>query len=197
MRRKIGLFLVVGAVLPLAAASAAWACGVLATLTMSQKVASPGDSMTATGKNYSTAAGASDVTIRLKSRTGAVLATTVPNPGGKIDKTFNLPNDLSPGWYTVMATQNNANGTPKAGTPGRTTMRIQGSSRSSHSVVAAPWSSSKPAAGSAAPIARDGSGSRSLVPIVLAMVLSLTMLGAGWTLVSRRNRSFAGTQLGV
>lgn len=198
MRRKVGLFLVFGAVLPLAAASVAWACGVLATLTLDQKVAQPGQAIQATGKNYSTAAGASAVTIRLKNRTGAVLATTAAQAGGKINAAFPIPANLSPGWYTVMATQNTANGTPKSGTPGRTNIRIQGA-RSASAVAASPWSSSNPSgpSGSGAKVSSSGSGGQSFLPMALAVFLSLAMLAAGWTLVGRRNRTVAGSQLGV
>lgn len=195
MKRRIGLSLVFGAVLPLAVASVAWACGVLATLTLSEKTASPGQAITATGKNFSSTGSA--VTIRLKSRSGTLLTTTAADAGGKIDSTFPIPASVSPGWYSVMALQNAASGAPKAGTPGRTTLRITGTQK--QSAVAAPWSSSKPAGpgGSSAPVARAGAGSRPVLPMVLAAILSLSMLAAGWTLVGRRNRTVAGPQLGV
>lgn len=183
MRRRVGLFLVFGAVLPLAAASVAWACGVLATLTLDKKVAAPGQAITATGKNFSSTGTA--VTIRLKSRSGTVLATTAANAGGKIDATFPVPASISPGWYSVMALQNTDKGVPKSGTPARTTLRIAGSRK--QSAVAAPWSSSEPA----------GPSGQSALPMILAIVLSLSMLAAGWTLVGRRSRTVAGPQLGV
>jgi hypothetical protein len=193
------LLLVFGAVLPLAAASAAWACGVLATLTFDTKVATPGQTVTATGKNYSapTTGGAnpqptnaSDVTIRLESRSGRVLTSTAPPAAGKLNKSFTLPADISPGWYTVLATQFNANGTPKSGTPGRTTLRIQGAA-SRAGAAASPWNSAGPSGPSAS---HDGG---SLVPLLLATLLSLTMLTAGWTLVGRRGRPSAGPQISV
>ena len=198
MRRKVGLFFVFGAVLPLALASAAWACGVLATLTLDTKVASPGDALTATGKNYSTAAGTSAVTIRLKSRTGEVLTSTAPIAGGRISKTFSLPTSISPGWYVVMATQFNADGTPKSGTPGRTTLRVQGAGSGA---AASPWGTpgSSGPGGSAAPAAHGGadSGGQPVLPMMLATALSLSMLAAGWMLVGRKSRRVAGPQLSV
>ena len=130
MKRKIGLILVFGAALPLVAVSAAWACGVLATVTLDTKVAAPGQTVTATGKNYSSAADA-PVTIRLKSRSGQVLATTnaeCVEPGST--RPSPCRPTLSPGWYVVLATQTLANGTPKSGTPGRTTLRVQGTQSS-------------------------------------------------------------------
>lgn len=200
MRRRFGLFLIFGAALPLVVASAAWACGVLATLKVDKRVAAPGETITATGKNYGngtgSTAGASDITIRLRSRSGQVLKTLPP--AGSINTTFTLPSDLSPGWYTILATQNLANGTPKSGTPGRTTLRIQGAARGDNGAAVAPWNSSRPAgpAASAAPVAAEG-GSGPALPLVLAIVLSLTMLTAGWVFVGRRNGATNRAQLGV
>lgn len=194
MRRKIGLVLVFGAALPLAIASAAWACGILATLAVDKKVAAPGEAVTATGRNWTTAAGSSPVTIRLQSRSGQVLATTAAQTGGTIRETFAVPASLSPGWYVMVATQFNADGTPKTGTPGRTTLRVQGGARDS-AVAGAPWGSSTPA-GPAASAARDG-GSGSLLAILLAGTLSLTMLASGWKLLSRRSRTVGEPQFGL
>ena len=201
MRRKVGLFLVFGAVLPLIAASAAWACGVLAVLKLDTKVASPGQAVTATGKNYSAAAGASLVTISLKSRTGQVLATTPADSAGKINQTMFLPQSISPGWYVVIATQFNANGTPKSGTPGRTSLRIQGTASRSRA-EASPWAAAPPAGsgGPSSPVAAgdgSGSGSQSVLTMLLAAFASLGMLGLGWALLGRRTRTLTGPQLGV
>jgi hypothetical protein len=187
MKRKIGLALVVAAALPLAAASVAWACGILATLKLDTKVAAPGQAVTATGRNYGTS-NVSDVTIRLRSRDGQVLATSTPLAGGVLNATFPLPANLSPGWYVLVATQtNNSNGTPKAGTPGRTTLRVQGTAASGATPAASPWSSSTPS-GPAAESALSGGGGSPL-PMVLAIALSLSMLAGGWTLITRHSRS--------
>lgn len=180
MKRKVGLFLVFGAAVPLAIASTAWACGVLATLSLNTKVAAPGQAVTVTGKNYSNTSegGPSPVTVRLKSRSGAAL-TTVAATNGKIEDTFTVPMNTAPGWYVVLATQTLANGNPKSGTPGRTTLRVQGSAKDA-AAVAPPWASnntSGPATG----------GSGSLLAILFAGALSLSMLVGGWSLLSRRN----------
>jgi len=180
MKRKVGLFLVFGAAVPLAVASTAWACGVLATLSLNTKVAAPGQAVTVTGKNYSNTAegGPSPVTVRLKSRSGAAL-TTVAATNGKIEDTFTVPANTAPGWYVVLATQTLANGNPKSGTPGRTTLRVQGSAKDA-AAVAPPWASnntSGPATG----------GDQSLLAILFAGALSLSMLIGGWSLLSRRS----------
>ena len=194
MRRKVGIFLVFGAVAPLAVVSVAWACGVLAVLSVNTKVAAPGETVTATGKNWSTAAGASPVTIHLKNRDGQVLATTAATTGGRISTDFTVPASLSPGWYVLVATQFNANGTPKSGTPGRTTLRVQGRPGSSAQVAGAPWGS-KPEGPSAS--AASGGASQSLLAILLGGSLSLAMLAGGWKLLSRKGRSVAQPHFGV
>jgi len=166
-------------------------------MSVNTKVASPGQTVTVTGKNWGTAAGQTPVTIRLRSRTGQVLTTTAAQPGGGISETFALPASLSPGWYVILATQFNANGTPKTGTPGRTTIRIQGAASSKDAAVAAaPWGSSTPSGPAASAASTGGSGS--LLAIMLAATLSLTMLVGGWKLLSRsRSRSVAAPQFGV
>ena len=186
MKRKIGLILVLGAALPLVAVSAAWACGVLASLRLDKGVAAPGQTVTATGTNYSSAADA-PVILRLKSRSGQELARTNADASNRINTTFALPANLSPGWYVVLATQTLANGTTKSGTPGRTTLRVQGTKSSAAAPAGWGATPSGPAAG-------DGG---SLLPIALAALLSLTMLASGWTLVGRARRSVTGPQFGV
>jgi hypothetical protein len=203
MKRRFGLFLMVAAAVPLAVASVAWACGVLATLTLDTKVASPGQAISATGKNYGVSTPAtdttparvfSDVTVRLRSRTGTVLASSAPTAGGRFATTFTVPAGLSPGWYVVLATQNNADGTPKSGTPGRTTLRVQGSASGATTPAGAPWSSSPPSA----PAAQTSSGSQSMLPLAIGTLLSLTMLAGGWMLVARKGRRpVSGPQLSI
>ena len=182
MKRRIGLILVFGAALPLAVVSAAWACGVLATASLDSGVAAPGQTVHLTGKNYSQAA---PVEIRLKSRTSAAIATAAVNSSNRIDTTFALPASLSPGWYVVLVTQT-VNGVTKSGTPGRTSVRVQGSKAADN--VPAAWASSP---------SGPGGTSLPMLPIALAMALSLAMLASGWALVGRARRSVAGPQLGV
>lgn len=193
MRRKVGLILVFGAALPLTIASVAWACGVLATLRVDKRVAAPGETVTATGSNWGTREGNSAVTIRLSTRDGRELATTPALPGGKISETFALPTTLSPGWYVLVATQTNADGTPKAGTPGRTNLRIQGNAVAG--AAASPWGSGNPSGPAAS--AAGAAGGQSLLAILLAGGLSLTMLAGGWKLLSRRSSTVGQPQLGI
>ncbi|MGH2897504.1 MAG: hypothetical protein ACRDMZ_02430 [Solirubrobacteraceae bacterium] len=176
----------------------------LATLTLDTNVAAPGQAVSLTGKNYAATTnaatglptGASAITVRLKSREGAVL-TSIQTTTNKIADTFTIPASVSPGWYTVLATQNTASGTPKSGTPGRTTLRIQGSARSNDSAVAAPWGASNPSGPSAQGASVGGSGGQSLLTILFAAALSLTMLAGGWKLLSRRGRTAPAAQFGI
>ncbi|MDQ3871087.1 MAG: hypothetical protein M3301_05670 [Chloroflexota bacterium] len=187
-RRRFGLLLICGAAVPLAVASTAWACGVLATLKLNTKVAAPNQTLTASGVNYSSSASASPVQIRLNSRDGAVLGEVPASQvgtGGRINATFQVPASANPGWYVVLATQT-VNGVPKSGTPGRTTLRVQGASKRGAAV--APWSTSKPSGpgGSGATLAVDGgSGSPALWPTLLGVGFSLALLATGLTLVTR------------
>lgn len=203
MRQKIGVSLILAAVVPLAVASTAWACGVLATLTFNTQVASPGQTLTATGVNYSNANAFGPVNIRLMTRHGQTLATTSPAAGGGISTPVTLPSKLGSGWYVVLATQYNlATGAPKAGTPGRTTVHVVKGSAARHGAVAgSPWGSSKPpgpsASAASAPHNGGGSSSPALLPMLVAIALSLALLASGMTLAGRRNAPAHRPQLGV
>ena len=201
MKRRVGLFLMVGAMLPLGVASTAWACASLATVALSKSTVSPGETVTVTGKGYSDThagsnAGDSDVTIRLNGRRGQIMGTTSPDSTRRINATMQVPKDVRSGWYIITATQFSADGTPKAGMPGRTVMKVSGSA--SNSAGVAPWSSSKPAGpgASSLAVAGDGGGLSSQT-LLLGMGLSLTLLAAGSVLVGRRNQTTSRLTLGV
>jgi len=181
MKRKVGLVLIFAAVLPLAATSIAWACGRLAVINTDVKAASAGQQINVTGRNFDTAVGSSLVSIRLKTRTGEVLATTAPSSAGIVNTTVRMPATLDPGWYVVLATQTRASGTPSSGTPGRTTLRVNAPGNAAAAPTGTGWNApSGPAA--------DNSGSLTLL---LAIGMSLAMLAGGWKLVARTGRSGA------
>lgn len=186
MQRRLGFLLIIGAVVSLAVASAAWACGVLATLTVAPKKVTAGQTLTATGKNYGqVSAGNSEVTIRWKSRRGTALATAIPDPRGNISTTFRVPANATRGTYVVMATQTTSSGAPKSGTPGRTTVRVKGGGGGG---AGAAWSSSEPTGpqGSTASVPLDAGGSSSPgLPTLLGVLLSFGLLGTGLALVGR------------
>ena len=198
MKRRLGLFLIVGAAVSLIAVSTAWACGVLATLTLDKSSAAPGAAVNFTGKNYSGSASFGPVSIRLQTRTGQELTTAAAGSNGRISGSFNLPAGLSPGWYVVLGTQyNTTTGAPKSGTPGRTSIRVQGASAARHGgAVATPWGApTKPNGGSGGAPAVS-TGSSALLPTLLGIILSLGLLGTGVTLVAR-SRTANRPQLGA
>ncbi len=157
---------------------------------------SPGSEIAITGKGYSGHGSTSNVgdtlvTITLAGRNGTRLGTAVVDGGGRIDEKITLPRNISPGWYTVMATQFDSTGTPKPGTPGRARLRVQGS----RAAAAAPigWSTPTPPAGfSVAPSAHDGGGLSSQT--LLLVGLSLTLLAAGGVLLAGRGNRAPGRQ---
>ena len=182
-----------GALVPLAVAATAWACGVLATLKVDKPVAAPGEQLTVTGVNSSSdMTNFTPVQIRWNSRTGTELAQAVPI-GGRISTQVTVPANADAGWYALNATQYNVNnGTPKSGTPGRTPLRVQGAA----AAAASPWGS---APGGGAMVAVDGGpAGPPLLPTLLGVALSLGLLGSGLTLVSRsRTRKANRPLLGV
>jgi hypothetical protein len=193
MRRRLGFFFIIGAAVSLIAVSTAWACGVLATVTLDKTSAAPGSVVNFTGKNYNSTAAFGPVQLHLNTRTAPALPTTpatiTPVGSNRISGSFTLPAGLSPGWYAVLATQYNATtGAPKSGTPGRTSIRVQGAAAAKHGgTVVTPWgSSSKPTGGSGASLAlNSGSSSSAFLPTLLGIMLSLGLLGTGLTLVAR------------
>ena len=179
-RRRVGFLLIFGALVPLVVAATAGACGLLASLRTDVPVASPGQTITVTGTNYSDDLTTNTpVQIRWNSRTGPVIAQATP-VGGAISQQVTVPANADPGWYVLNGTQYNiSTGQPVAGTPGRTTLRVQGAAAG----AASPWASAP--GGGAGVTVGGGPGGPPLVPTLLGVVLSLGLLGSGLTLVSR------------
>lgn len=171
MRRYVGLFSVVGVLLPLVFAASASAQG--ANLDVSPRVASPGQVVTVTGSGYTqTGGGLSGASIRLSRRNGIELANEPVDTAGRIEASFPVPQGLAPGWYLLIATQIvEANNRQKSFTPGRTRLRV---------VAAA-----KGAAG-AAPPSSGGGGLPGDPGWMTAGAIALALLAAGSTLVARR-----------
>jgi hypothetical protein len=186
-RRRIGFSLIIGALVPLAVAATAWGCGLLAALRTDASVANPGQALNVTGVNYTNSAAFTPVQIRWNSRTGPILDTAIADASGRINKQITVPPNANPGWYVLNATQyNTTTGQPRQGTPGRTTVRVQGAATG----AAATWGSTP---GGGTPVKVGDPGSPALAPTLLAVVLSLGLLAGGVTLVSRgRSRRALG-----
>ena len=165
MRRKLGLFLVVGAAVPLMFAASAHAQG--AVMLVSPKVAAPGQAVTVTGSGF----GNADVDIRLSTRDGEPIGGTLADSAGRISTTIAAPQ--APGQYLVIGIQRNANGRQRAFTPGRTRLRV---------VAAA-----KGAAGAA-----PSGGFGPATPV--AAGLGLLLVAGGLTLAIRRQRTLRRRQ---
>ena len=192
-RRRVGFLLIFGALVPLAVAATAWACGVLATLRVDKPVAAPGQALTVTGINYSgDMTNFTPVQIRWNGRTGPQIGQAIP-VGTRISTEVRVPAGVSPGWYSLNATQYNVNtGAPKSGTPGRTTLRVQGAAAAASS----PWGQAP--GGGATVAVGGGPGGPPLLPTLLGVALSLGLLASGLTLVSRsRTRKANRPLLGV
>lgn len=128
MRRRIGLFVVTGLLLPLAMAAEASAQG--ATLSVNVQSARPGDVITVTGTGYNpTNAHVGGVDIRLDNRDAEPLANASLTPQNTITAEFPLPQSLPPGEHLLIATQLTTRGRHTFGTPGRAKLRIVTGSR--------------------------------------------------------------------
>jgi hypothetical protein len=128
---------------PLTVVATAFACANLASAKLNRAAASPGTQVSFMGRNFNSNAAASPVSIRWNGRSGQVLAIARPASTGKVSTTFTVPN-AKPGYYVIVATQTGPNGRPASGTPGRTPLRVSGSSNRS-SIVVGPVTSGGPA----------------------------------------------------
>jgi len=175
MRRRVGFLFICSAAIPIAIfASAAWACGALTTLKSSPSVAAAGGTVTVTGRNFGAGPTWGPVQIRFNSRTGPVLKEIAPSTGNSFafTDTVQVPAGTEPGWYVINATQSRvSDGIPKSGSPGRSTVRVQGAGAGSST---APWG--------AAPTSGGSGGLDLPLPGIL---LSVALLATGLALVSR------------
>lgn len=139
------------AMVPLLAASAAYACQRLVTLHANPASAAAGaaDAVTVTGANYSMEATSSPVDIRLDTRDGPVLASIVVSElrGGRFTRNVTIPGNTAIGNHILIATQTLANGAPCVGCPGRANIEVtaaQASAASSGSTAPPPSQNEQP-----------------------------------------------------
>ncbi|MDP9441836.1 MAG: hypothetical protein M3P34_06615, partial [Actinomycetota bacterium] len=131
------------AMVPLLAASAAYACQRLATLHANPTSAGQGTQVQVQGANYSKTAGSSNVDIRLDGRNGPVLATIAPaslegsGNTGKFSVTVTVPANTAIGNHILVATQTLSGGEPCIGCPGRANLEVRAAAASSSSGTAA------------------------------------------------------------
>ncbi len=155
MRRRVGLFLFCGLVLPLAAAANASAQG--AVLEVSPSTAVRGVTVVkVTGAAYNQPnANVGGVQIRLGTRDAEPVATALPDSSNRIETEFQVPASLAVGEHLVIATQTTVRNRQMFGGPGRAKLKV----------VAG-------AAGTAAPPARSPNGTViALGTGILALIL--------------------------
>ncbi len=104
MRQRIVAGSILGVLVSLVCATSA-----SATLTLDPPSATPGSVVTVTagGGSFSTAAGVSNVKIRLSTRNGLLLKSEAPDSSGRINTTFVVPPTLAAGTYLIIGTQTN------------------------------------------------------------------------------------------
>lgn len=164
MRRRVGLFLVFGLMLPLVGAANAFAQG--ATVELTPSTGKPGDVITVTGSGYTAPndpVGAPQ--IRLSTRDAEPIKPVTVVQGAFSDS-FPIPAGLGPGEYLVIVTQQTSRGAHVFGTPGRARLQVTAG-----------------AAAAAAPPSR--SASQATVAVGSVMV-ALLLLAGGATAVRRR-----------
>lgn len=119
MRRRVGLSLFVGLVLPLVAAASASAQG--AVLRVSKQVVAPGDLITIEGSSFSPTL----VNIRIGPTRDSEIVRETNGPSFAVE--LEVP-PLAPGWHLIQATQVTAAGRHRGFTPGRTRIRVTAAS---------------------------------------------------------------------
>ena len=143
-----------GVVVPLIVASFAYACTSLATLSVTPAEGTSGATIAGVGKNFiphgTDRPSTEPVVVRFNSRTGTPLWSGRPDASGNIAFSFTVP-DVAPGQYTIIATQNDANGLPASGTPARVAFTVAPSAVQELPIAVAP--ADEPAAAEPAPAA--------------------------------------------
>ncbi len=187
IRKRMGV-LFLGTAIPLVLASAAYACASLATLSINPEKGRPGITVAGTGANYCSDPACSEVTIHFKSRSGPVLATTRPGADRRIAFEFKVPKAAA-GWYSIVAVQSKADGSPVAGTPGRDSFKVVRRSSANNGGTAPVWfSNQSPPSESPAPSGLELPVSTSALFALALAGFGLTLgLGVYWKLTGRLN----------
>ena len=169
MRRRVGLFLFCGLVLPLVLTANASAQG--AVLELTPKSGPPGTVITVAGSSYNGSTATTitgGVNIRLDTRDAEVLANGLPGTNGRFTTSFPIPAGTTPGEHLVIGTQTTVRDRHTFGTPGRAKL----------TVTAAASSASAP----------PGRGTSQATIAVGSLMVALVLL-AGGALAVRRQRA--------
>jgi len=182
LRKKVVAVFGAAAVATTVAAAAAVACTNLATLNLSASAGKAGDTVTVTGSSFNVAkdvAASTPVVMHWNGVDGAVLATAAPDKAGNVSATFAIP-DGQPGYYVIVATQRDAAGVDKYGTPARASYQILGPNGASVVQTGGP--------STAAGVSSDASSSGIIALTVGLGALGLALFGAGFIAFVRQAR---------
>ncbi len=170
MRRRVGLFLLCGLVLPLIAAAQASAQG--AVLELTPQSGPPGTVVTVEGAGFSQANVnvTGGVNLRFMTRDAPVLRNAEVNPQNRISTTLTIPAGTAVGEYLLLGTQTSVRGRHLFGGPARAKFRVT-------------------PAGAVAAAAAPSGPAISPTAIALASTLLALILLAGGTLATRSRRA--------
>ena len=141
--------------MPLVAVSMAYACSVLSTLAVEPGSGAVGQTITGSGRSFSRVevGNVEPVEVHFATTDGPLLWTGRPDAGGNISFSFAVP-QVSPGSYTIIATQRTPDGPFVAGTPARATFQVTGPAVQAATDAAVPFEPTSPEpAAAAAPAA--------------------------------------------
>ena len=182
LRKKVTTVFGAAAAASVIAGAAAFACTNLATLNLSSTAGKAGDSITVTGSSFRVGSGSTPtdpVVLHWNGTTGAELARVVPDKAGNISATFNIP-EGQPGYYVIVATQQDAKGVDAYGTPARASFQILGAN--GQSVVT-------PAVSSAGSTVASSPSSSGIIALTVGLgALGLALFGAGFVAFVRQAR---------
>jgi hypothetical protein len=105
-------------------AAAAYACAPQAKMKLNKGAAVPGEMVDGSGTGFNGTPAAGEVEVHFNSTEGNVVWTGRPSPTGALSFSFEVPEDVEPGYYTIVATQYEATGRRVPGTPARASLQV-------------------------------------------------------------------------
>ncbi|HEX2026361.1 MAG TPA: hypothetical protein VHF25_00005 [Nitriliruptorales bacterium] len=163
----------------------AWACTNLATLNLSEASGPAGQDVDVTGSSFRTAErGGQEVALHWNAVDGPVLATATPDATGNIATSITIPADATPGYYVIVATQNELDDetgevSPAYGTPARASFLVGDVS---------PADIPQPASAGNAVVAAEGTSGGLLALTALLALAGIGLFAAGLGLFVREVR---------
>ncbi|MEO6121181.1 MAG: hypothetical protein ABIW46_07435 [Acidimicrobiales bacterium] len=161
--------------------AAAFGCTALATIDAGAAVAPVGSAVAVTGSSFSGAAAAAPVIFHWNGANGPEVARATADASGNVSANFTVPK-ADAGYYTLVATQQNAKGEAVYGTPARQSFQVLGPDGQ---VATSPAASQQPPVSSSS--SSDSSGVVALTMVFGAAGLALFGAGVG-TMVRQTRR---------